>query len=188
MTFQNKIEQNRRQKVTRYIIWNINVILNASLSYHKWYKVVCALVSPLNTEYKKPHTLKGHQGILDLFKTSPHPTLTHSMTAYIRRSIITSPGCQNDPLVEMGASSTVMSLTYGFLQVALLCRCSRGHCGTVGAYIVRPIEQCQILLKAGNHRGVTLRINFKIPSTLTGLVLCNEVCPFDWAPLKIMCR
>lgn len=91
---------------------------------------------------QKHITLTEHKGILDLYQTS-RSFHTHSlncgrsmsMMAYIRRGIITSPGCQNDPLAEMGACGAVM--TYGSPQIVLLSSCSRGHCGvTVGACVV----------------------------------------------------
>lgn len=66
------------------------------------------------------------------------------MMAYIRRSIIiTSPGCQNDPLAEIGACGAVM--TYGSPQIVLLSSCSRGQCGvTVGAGCSLTSQQGQI--------------------------------------------
>lgn len=52
-----------------------------------------------------------------------------------QKKCITSPGCQNDPLAEIGARGALM--TYCSPQIVLSSSCSRGHCGvTVGGCVV----------------------------------------------------
>lgn len=53
------------------------------------------------------------------------------MTAYIRRSIIISPGCQNDSEAEMGACGAL--LTYGFLSMLYFPPAAAG--GTVSSLL-----------------------------------------------------
>lgn len=133
-----KTEENRHHKVTKYKYMKF--------LFHLKYPPSSDFLSALRfTHYvhcRKAHYIEGTPGsswsitnISSFHTDSLNYGRSMSMIAYIRRSIITSPGCQNDPLVEMGAFDAAM--TYGSPQVAVFCSCSRGHCGvTVGGRVV----------------------------------------------------